>query len=133
MANKADIIKYITGLQHIGIPVNDFEGMIQFLGGLGFKTIREEHQPNGDPVAFCEMKGLVLEVYEDKNAVQHSGVIGHIAIDVKGIDLLFEQLVQAGYRLDGEGVNFLPYWENGIKYVTVIGPEGLKLEFCERL
>ena len=27
----------------------------------------------------------------------------------------------------------LPYWNKGIRYVTVEGPEGLKLEFCEKL
>ena len=131
--NKVDIKDYTTGLQHIGVPVADFAGMTQFLGELGFQTIREECQPNGGLVAFQELQGLVLEVYEEEPAVQRPGVIDHIAIDVKNIEPLFEQLVQAGYQMEQEEVGFLPFWEKGIKYFTVRGPEGLKIEFCEKL
>lgn len=125
------IEKYISGLQHIGIPVRDLGEMLRFLKSLGFREIRREIQPGGEPVAFLECQNLMLEVYQDLKAVRQAGRIDHIALGVKDIAGLFKMIVKEGYCIR-EGICELPFWEKGIQYFVIEGPEGLKLEFCEK-
>ena len=61
------------------------------------------------------------------------GAINHIAIDVHDIDKLFEIVKKKGFTLLTYQVNPLPYWEHGIKYFVVEGPNKERIEFCERL
>lgn len=122
----------VSGMSHIGIPVCNIENMLEFLCGLGFSEVRKETQPNGEPVSFLVYQGLMLEVYRDAGAAGRAGCIDHIALDVRQIDRLAEELQKRGCRIT-EGISKLPYWENGIRYFVVEGPEGLKIEYCERL
>ena len=145
-----DTGKYVKGLQHIGIAVTGFQEAVEFLEYFGFQVIRRENQKNGDPVAFMEQAGLVLEVYKDEAAVKRTGTVEHIAMDVEDAEGFFQELSrECGLAERGsENRDFnggkagirkleppacLPYWNTGIRYVTVEGPEGLKLEFCEKL
>ena len=62
-----------------------------------------------------------------------SGAIDHIALDVVDIDTAFE-IAQAGkYNLLDDSIQFLPFWENGVKFFTILGPNGEKVEFNQRL
>ena len=62
------------------------------------------------------------------------GAIDHIAIDVKDIEGLFEMMKSSNSfcMLDMQ-VNSLPFWEKGVKFFTIEGPNKEKIEFCERL
>ena len=62
------------------------------------------------------------------------GAIDHIAIDVKNIDDLFLAVKEAGiFKMLDQQVNGLPFWENGVKFFTIEGPNKEKIEFCEKL
>ena len=124
---------YVKGLQHIGIPTKEMEKMVRFLSSLGFQKIREELQPSGGAVAFLELKNLVLEVYEDEAAPDRLGTIQHIALDVKGVDTLFEEMKKQGFYMVEDGVQQLPYWDHGIRYFIVEGPDQLRIEFAQKL
>ena len=62
------------------------------------------------------------------------GAIDHIAIDVKNIDDLFQVVKEAGtFKMLDQQVNGLPFWEKGVKFFTIEGPNKEKIEFCEKL
>lgn len=123
-----------TGIQHIGIPTDDIEKTISFYLSLGFTlSLRTENKEAGEAVAFLSLGNLTIETYENRKAVMKSGAVDHIAIDVKDIDSLFREVSMAGLEsVEGE-VKSLPFWENGVKFFTVLGPNNEKIEFCEKL
>ena len=77
------------------------------------------------------------------------GAIDHIAIDVKNIEALFKEVKAVAeteqekaasekqaaplFRMLDTQVNGLPFWEKGVKFFTIEGPDKEKIEFCERL
>ena len=127
-----NINDFCTGLQHIGIPTNDIERTKAFYEQLGFKLIMQT--ANGDEqVAFLQLHNLVIETYQNYAATMQAGAIDHIAIDVKNIDELFKVVQRAGLKMLDTKVNGLPFWENGVKFFTIEGPNKEKIEFCEKL
>ena len=78
-------------------------------------------------------RDLMIETNQNGHATLRVGAIDHIAIDVKDIDTLFAWMRERGYALLDERVNSLPFWERGIRYFTISGPNREKIEFCERL
>jgi hypothetical protein len=38
-----------------------------------------------------------------------------------------------GLALCDDHVNFLPFWENGVRFFTVTGPDMERIEFCQKL
>lgn len=127
-----DIKDFCTGIQHIGIPTNNMEETIRFYEQLGFHVALQTK--NGkEKVAFLQLHNLIIETYENGCAVMQIGAIDHIAIDVKNIDALFEVVKAKNLCLLDKQVNKLPFWENGVKFFTITGPNTEKIEFCERL
>lgn len=127
-----DIKDFCTGIQHIGIPTNDIEETIQFYERLGFHVALATKN-NDVTVAFLQLHNLVIETYENKSATMQSGAIDHIALNVSSIDELFELMKQKDFHLLDHGVKSLPFWEKGVKFFTILGPNKEKIEFCERI
>ncbi|WP_300910816.1 VOC family protein [uncultured Bacteroides sp.] len=123
---------FCTGIQHIGVPTNDIKKTIAFYEQLGFHVALRTNNKDED-VAFLQMHNLVIETYENKSAVMEAGAIDHIALDVKDIDALYEVLKLHQFHLLDNQVNSLPFWEHGVKFFTIQGPNNEKIEFCERL
>ncbi len=124
---------FTTGVQHIGIPTNDINKTIEFYHALGFETVLRT--VNGtEEVAFLQLHNLMIETYQNHQAKMEYGAIDHIAIDVKNIEDLFNTIKEAGtFTMLDNQVNSLPFWENGVKFFTIEGPNKEKIEFCERL
>lgn len=123
-----------NGLQHIGIPTNDIEATIQFYEKLGFEVaLRTVNEEAGEPVAFLKLHSLVIETYENKAAKMESGAVDHVAIDVKDIEKVYELVNQAGLNTTQDTVHFLPFWDNGVKFFTIEGPNKEKIEFGQYL
>ena len=127
-----DIKDFCSGIQHLGIPTNDIEKTIRFYEQLGFKVALKTSN-NGEAVAFLQMQNLVIETYENRTAVMRARAIDHIALDVKNIDALFELVKTKQFPMLDEQVNSLPFWENGVKFFTIVGPNKEKIEFCEKI
>lgn len=129
-----DIVKHITGIQHIGVPTNDIETTVAFYEGLGFEIIHSTvNEAANEKVVFLKMKNVVIETYENHRAEMKAGAIDHIAMDVKNIDLVYDEMKAAGYTMLHDSIQFLPFWEKGIKFFIIVGPNKEKLEFCEIL
>lgn len=142
-----EIKDFTIGVQHIGIPTNDIKKTIEFFQLLGFDiAFRTINGP--EEVAFLQLHNLVIETYQNHQAKMEYGAIDHIAIDVKNIDALFEEVkakaIEAEkvatekqatslFRMLDTQVNGLSFWEKGVKFFTIEGPNKEKIEFCERL
>lgn len=127
-----EIKDFCTGIQHIGIPTNDMEATLRFYEQLGFQVVLKTKDKDVT-VAFLQMHNLVIEAYENKAATMMPGAIDHIALDVKDIDSLFALVKSKDFQMLDEQVNGLPFWENGVKFFTILGPNKEKIEFCEKL
>lgn len=122
----------LTGIQHIGMPVNDIEDTICFYERLGF-SVALETQNGKDKVAFMQLKNLVIELYEGEASNVQNGAINHFAIDVKNIEEVFKAVKNLGVNLLTPEIQALPFWEKGVRFFTITGPNNEKIEFCERL
>lgn len=131
---KADLKEQMIGIQHVGIPTNDIETTIQFFEKLGFETaLRTINEEAVEKVAFLRLHSLVIETYENKAAKLEAGAIDHVAIDVKDIEKVYELVNRTGLNKMQDTIHFLPFWENGVKFFTIEGPNKEKIEFSQYL
>ena len=131
---EMNLREQLNGVQHIGIPTNDIENKIEFYQKLGFEiAFRTVNEEANEKVVFLKLHTLVIETYENKAAVMQSGAIDHIAIDVKDIEKVYAMINQAGLNSTQDTVHFLPFWENGVKFFTIEGPNKEKVEFSQYL
>jgi len=127
------IDNYITGLQHVGVPSGDIEATVKFYESLGFKNVNDFIN-DGIRVVFLELKNIVIETYEVDEPAGVAGAINHITLDVTDIDAVYELAKEKGYTItEGGGVNFLPFWDNGIKYIMLEGPNKERVELNQIL
>ena len=122
----------INGLQHIGVPARNMEETITFYEKLGFETAFETVN-DGNRVVFLKFASLVIETYESRDTAMKSGAIDHIALDVKDIEKTYELINQEGLNTTKDPIHFLPFWENGVKFFTIEGPNKEKVEFSQFL
>ena len=131
MSRFDDLLK---GVQHLGVPTNDLERTIRFYERLGFEVaLRTLNEKTDEKVAFLRHGNLMIETYENHQATMKDGAIDHIAIDVTDIEKCYE--IANELRLDvlDDGIQFLPFWETGVKFFTVRGPNNEKVEFNQQL
>lgn len=117
-----------TGIQHLGIPTTNFNATLTFYEGLGFKTTWS----NGE-VAFLQLGTLVIETYLVDAAAMKNGAIDHVALNVKDIDAAWRDAQACGYETEDTEINFLPFFEKGVRFFTILGPNREKVEFNQIL
>lgn len=123
----------ITGLQHIGIPTGDIKATIEFYKTLGFEeAFSTTNLASEGKVVFLKRGALIIETYEG-DAAMADGAIDHIALDVNDIDAAFSAAQDGGYQMLDSSVQSLPFWEYGVKFFTIRGPNKEKVEFCQKL
>lgn len=123
-----------TGIQHVGIPTDDIEKTIAFYTGLGFEVaLRTVNKAANEQVAFLRLKDLTIETYENHAASNRAGAVDHIALNVADIDRTFQAAKAEGYSLLDKEVQFLPFWEHGVRFFTIEGPNAEKIEFSQML
>jgi catechol 2,3-dioxygenase-like lactoylglutathione lyase family enzyme len=133
----------LQGLQHLGLPVTDLERSKAFYAQLGFtEAMRMDIQPHADVirVAMMQQENFTIELYqlgEEKRqeiAKRADGHIDHVALNVLDIEKAYAEIKSAGLEiLEADAPVFLPFWEHGVKYFTVRGPDGEKVEFNQIL
>jgi lactoylglutathione lyase len=131
---EIELIDNILGIQHIGISTDNMDETIKFYIDIGFTVVlRTETKKNSNPVVFLRQKLLFFEIYHSSNDSERAGAIDHLSIDTSDINQTFEIIKQKGFkRLDDE-IQYLPFWENGVRFFTIEGPNSEKIEFCQRL
>ena len=129
-----DLKNYSTGIQHIGIPTNDIEKTIAFYKELGFETALQTINKEADEkVAFLKLKTLVIETYENKAAKLESGAIDHVAVNINNIEEVYQYIREKKLNTTNDTIHFLPFWENGVRFFTIEGPNMEKIEFSQYL
>ena len=122
--------KIATGLQHIGVPTNDIEATLRFYTALGFEVAHRADN-NGEQVAFLRLGDLTIETYQNGKAIGQAGAVDHIAINVTDVDEA--RRIADTMKLEVIEEGRLPFWTNGVKYFTILGPNREKLEFNQYL
>ena len=133
----------LQGLQHLGLPVTNLERSKAFYAQLGFtETLRTEIQEEQDiiQVAMIEHENFTIELYQlgqerrQEIAGRGDGHIDHVALNVLDIEQAYAEIKAAGLEiLENNAPVYLPFWEHGVKYFTVRGPDGEKIEFNQIL
>ena len=124
--NRADSFRNnVTGIQHLGIPTADLNKTIEFYQGLGFEVTWQ----NPGEVAFLQNGTLVIETYAVDAPAMKNGAIDHVALNVKDIEAAWKDAQACGYETEDSAINFLPFFEKGVKFFTIIGPNREKVEF----
>lgn len=128
------ITDYVTGIQHIGIPTKNMTESLLFYTELGFETaLSTEIQEKKQKVNFVRFKNLTVELYEDESAAMCRGAIEHLALNVTDIEKVYDLICSRGLNTLEDEIHFLPFWENGVKYFTIEGPNKEKVEFSQYL
>ena len=79
-----------------------------------------------------EHGNILIETYEkDGGASNATGAIDHVALNCTDIVACVKEIREAGYYIN-EGPAFLPYWEHGVEYVTILGPNHEIVEFIQK-
>ena len=123
----------ISGLQHIGLPAANYEKTVEFYSTFGFELVYETTN-DGVPVGFLKLHDVIIETWQEANPALRGGAIDHFALNVRQVEPLYELALSKGYPIkDPEGIRFLPFWENGVRFFNVIGPNGETVEFAQML
>ncbi|HIU33514.1 MAG TPA: VOC family protein [Candidatus Pullichristensenella excrementigallinarum] len=123
----------IIGLQHIGLPAKDFDETVEFYKTFGFELVYETVN-EGNRVGFLRLHNVTIETWQEANPALRAGAVDHFALDVREVEPLYELALSKGYPIkDPEGLRFLPFWEKGIRFFNVIGPNGETVEFSQML
>lgn len=133
----------LRGLQHIGLPVTNLVRSKAFYSKLGFVEIMRTDLPGTSEavqVAMMHHEALTLELYQleqeerQEIAKRPDGHIDHIALDVLDIEQAYNDISGAGLEILEENAPvFLPFWDHGVKFFTIRGPDGEKVEFNQIL
>ena len=127
------LMDYCSGIQHIGIPTGDIEASRSFYTGLGFEVVHEKVIRDGTQhVIFLQYGNLMLEVYEDVTA-QKAGAVDHFAIDCNDIEKAFRDAVENHYTIVSDDIEELPFWNNGVRFFIIEGPDRERVEFNQVL
>lgn len=123
----------VLGLQHIGLPVANSDRTVAFYKALGFSVAYDTW--NGEEhVVFLRKGDLVIETYQNGEATLRDGAWDHVALGVRDIRKAWDEVV-VGLALPSlEGaIRFLPFWDHGVKFFTVLGPDNERIEFSQML
>ena len=124
----------VTGIAHIGIPTNDMEKTIEFYRNLGFQVLLETYNEKAcEKVALLQLQNYCIETFENHQAVMADGAYQHVALDVADINAAYDRICAEGHKIITNGIEALPFWENGVKFFMIKGPNEEKIEFCQKL
>ncbi|WEV64867.1 VOC family protein [Bifidobacterium sp. ESL0732] len=125
---------FTTDLQHSGMPAKDLDETIEFYTKkLGFELVGV--YPNGENrCAFLRYGHLTIETWEGDPVAMKDGAINHWAFDTPDIEAAFENAKAIGLDLKDKEIQCIPtFWDNGIRYFNVYGPNRETIEFCQIL
>ena len=126
-----DLKENLVGLEHVGVPTADIEKTIAFYESLGFTVALRTSIPGGGKVAFLQLGNVMIETYESDDVAGKPGAIDHLALKARDIEAAFKAVKSLGYEMVNDEIEFLPFWENGVRFFTFYGPNREKIEFSQ--
>ncbi|WP_295731893.1 VOC family protein [uncultured Limosilactobacillus sp.] len=132
MAFNKSLAGYFDDLQHIGMPTDDLAKTVTFWEKLGFKKLGEfDTDDQGNEVVFMHYNHLTLEIWTGDGAVRKTGAINHISLNTSDADAAFKAAQAEGFKVKDTAVQHLDFWDKGIKFFNIEGPNAETIEFCE--
>jgi catechol 2,3-dioxygenase-like lactoylglutathione lyase family enzyme len=129
-----ELSENISDLQHLGLPTEHFQETVDFYKSLGFREeMRTQMGPKDQSVAFLKLGNLIIEAYEVDAAAGLTGAIDHFSLDVRDIEAAYAAVQKMQPRMQTDGIRSLPFWEKGIRYFIILGPNEERIEFCQIL
>ena len=131
MAVKDDI----TGIQHVGVPSKDLDATITFYQSLGFEKIGPfPFENNTKHCAFLRFGNLTIETWDNDPVAMKAGAMNHFALNTPDIEKAFADAKKEHLHVVNDEIQSIPtFWDNGIKYFNVLGPNMETIEFCQIL
>jgi len=126
----ADVKEIIKGQAHLGLPVHDVEKTVNFYRQLGFEV---DWQGRPDQSIFLKNGDCVLEIYAEDTVADCNGAWDHVALSTPDIEAVYEYTKSLGYEALEGHICQLPFYANGVKYFTIMGPNHEKVEFSQKL
>lgn len=80
-----------------------------------------------------QIQNYCIESFENGQAVMADGVYQHVALDVRDIEEMYKKICENGYEVITDGIEQLPFWDNGVKFFMIKGPNEERIEFCQKL
>lgn len=101
-------------------------GLTQFFFAQEVKIAAVTLGKNGAYVRTAEGGTLV-------SGFKNKAIDDHIALNVRSVDEAFKFVNESGLNNTKDSIHFLPFWENGVKFFTIEGPNKEKIEFSQYL
>lgn len=122
---------YISGIQHIGIPTVDLHETIDFYKMLGFEQ-RGVFKNGNSMCAFLELNAIIIETWTVNSTSRMAGAINHISLDTTDANQAMYEAQQLGLTIAESKIQTITtFWEKGIRYFSIIGPNQEIIELCE--
>lgn len=86
-----------------------------------------------EKVAFLQIQNYCIESFENGQAVMADGAYQHVALDVRDIEEMYKKICENGYEVITDGIEQLPFWDNGVMFFMIKGPNEERIEFCQKL
>ena len=118
---------YYSGLQHVGIPTRDLAAAEAFWTKLGFTKVGDF--PVGQVIYATRQP--VIETWYQETVANQPGAINHLSLDTTDAEAAFAAAKAEGFDLIDSEVQQLAFWDKGIKFFNIQGPDGVIVEFCE--
>ena len=63
------------------------------------------------------------------------GIVGvaHIGLPTNDLKKTIEFYKSLGFEVITDGIEQLPFWDNGVKFFMIKGPNEERIEFCQKL
>lgn len=127
----------IKGVEHVSVNVTDIDASLEFYGGaLGLERLETVPEEGFDITYFRLPDGRRLELFDYKGAsasperAESDAGLRHLAFEVEGVAQAEAELRSKGVRITLPTTE-LP--ELGARVLLFLDPNGVTLEFCERL
>lgn len=133
--------KGLAGWSHLALKVEDLSRSMQFYEKLGFTKCADGYldTPKGRlTIGFMECRGFQMEIIQvgsmasEELRKQNPGAIDHVAFAVSGVEEAFLWCRRAGFCMETQVIKELSLFEHGVRFFMVTGPDGERIEFCEK-
>ena len=64
-------------------------------------------------------------------SLHETGAINHISLNTSDAGAAFKAAKAEGFKLKDDEVQHLDFWDKGIKFFNIEGPNSETIEFCE--
>lgn len=85
----------------------------------------------GNQVVFMSYAHLTLEIWTGDGAVKKTGAINHLSLNTSDADAAYKAAKAAGFTMKETEVQHLDFWDHGIKFFNIEGPNAETIEFCQ--